>query len=139
MRAARLIAALVVVALMAGCATATHIEAQDRSVAPHALTPGQVQAIVNVAISTMTPLSVAAVEEKPRPGPMKAIRSASGRIEFCAFVYIGTRNILGTINRQLVVGTFPSATSTDGQFRAKWHSDGPGPHARCASLGIGLI
>jgi hypothetical protein len=103
----------------------------------HALTPGQVQAIISAAMAWQANVIVPQVE-KPKPGPMRALRASDGSIEFCAFVYTGHRNLFGTINRQFVFGTFPSATSTSVVARRQF-GDGLGIHDECRRKGIGIL
>jgi hypothetical protein len=103
----------------------------------YTLTPGQVQAIINAAMGWQGNVIMPQVE-KPKPGPMRALRTPDGSIQFCAFVYTGTRSLFGTPNRQFVFGTFPSATST-AVVAHRQYGDGPGNHDECRRKGIGVL
>jgi hypothetical protein len=120
---------------IAGLVTSTAASAQANR--PHTLTPGQTQAIMTTAMS-WSANSIMPQVEKPRTGPMRALKAPDGSIEFCAFVYNGVRNVFGTINRVFVAGTFPSATSTAIVARRPT-SDNPGPHNECQRKGIGVL
>jgi len=92
------------VPLLAGCVS-TGLESSAPPVGSHSLTAGQVQAIVTAAEAHNTS------KHKLSAGPMKAVKSADGKIQFCALVYMDQKNIFGTYNRFFFTGSFPSATS----------------------------
>lgn len=135
--AARLRFSVVVCLMLSVAFLATGTAAFSQVKQLHALTPGQVQAIMNAAMAWQGNVIMPQVE-KPKPGPMRAIRAPDGSIQFCAFVYTGTRNLFGTPNRQFVFGTFPSGTST-AVVANRQFGDGAGIHDECRRKGIGVL
>lgn len=124
----------IVMAFLGGCAMASSgLLSPAPAVATHQLTKEQVGAIVSAAEPYKRD------GETLSAGSMKAIRTADGHIEFCALVYTGQKNWLGTINRYFFAGRFPSATSTTVSLnRATSDAQGLALGQECNSKGMGV-
>jgi hypothetical protein len=127
-------ARMLVIVFLGGCAmTSSGLLSQAPAVATHQLTKEQASAIVSAAEPHKRS------GETLSAGPMKAIRTADGRIEFCALVYTGQKNLLGSINRYFFAGQFPSATSTSVSMnRATSDAQGLALTQECNSKGMGV-
>ncbi len=97
-------AAVACAAVLAGCTTGG-LPSTEPLVGTHALSRGQIQAIVTAAGVDQE------FTNQYSAGPMKAVVVGDGSVEFCAIVYTGGTSLLGSPKQIFLVGTFPAPSS----------------------------